>query len=327
MVAEAEVAPDGGRRAPIKLDVVLIRPGWGNRRDGHYYPADMLRRDAAVFEGAKMYATDHRQGEKSVRTEVSRVARIKGFTDDGAPIAEVVVFEPSFAEMVRNRADAGLLNTLECSILAWATAKEGTVDGAKGKIVEAITSAQSVDWVTRAGAGGHAERIAEADIKDDDIPEDKREAMAECVKVEMESGKGEAEAREFCYAKFVKSESKDESVTNKDAEPAETAEVAQPAPPAHPVVLSEAARDAVIDKTPLPGVAKDWLKESAYSDEAELSEAIKRAIERVKKLTRSGQPFAQGLEAAPANVSLEEVEKQKTARFNETMRRYGLKEV
>jgi hypothetical protein len=150
-------------RAPLTMRVQLIRPGWGNKTDNHYYPAETLKRDAHVFEGVKMYTTDHKQGEKSVRTEVSRINKIVDFTPEGAPVAEVNVFDPSFAEQVRNRAKSGALDSLECSVLGEGTSKPFSLDGRTGKLIESITNAESVDWVTRAGAGGKALEIAESE--------------------------------------------------------------------------------------------------------------------------------------------------------------------
>lgn len=161
-VESADSATPPSTRDPLTLDVQLIRPGWGNARDKNFYPRDVLARDAKVFEGAKMYATDHVDAEKSVRTEVSRVDRIVGFSASGAPIARVKVFDPAFAEAVRNRQKAGLLETLECSILAQGRTRPGEVEGRAGNIVESITAAHSVDWVTKAGAGGKALRLAES---------------------------------------------------------------------------------------------------------------------------------------------------------------------
>lgn len=159
---EADAATNTGSRAPLDIDVKLITPGWGNKRDNHYYSAEVLKRDASIFAGVKMYATDHVASEKNVRTEVSQIRSITGFADDGAPIARVTVHDPSFAEMVRNRHAAGLLESLECSILAYGSAKKGKApDGREGNIVEAITAAQSVDWVTKAGAGGRALSLSE----------------------------------------------------------------------------------------------------------------------------------------------------------------------
>lgn len=103
VIALVEEAADANPRGPLEMDVQLIKPGWGNSRDNHFYPAEMLRRCAEAFVGAKMYATDHKQEEKSVRTEVSQIKSISGFSEDGAPIARVAVFDPDFAEKCRNR--------------------------------------------------------------------------------------------------------------------------------------------------------------------------------------------------------------------------------
>jgi hypothetical protein len=160
-IAEASTAAP---RDPLTVEVKLIKPGWGNKRDNHYYSPDVLARDAHVFEGVKMYATDHKEGEKSERTEVSVIEKIERFDTDGSPVARVKIFDPAFAEKTRNREQSGHLQSLECSILAYGSAREGTApDGRKGNIVESITSAQSVDWVTKAGAGGHALRLAECE--------------------------------------------------------------------------------------------------------------------------------------------------------------------
>lgn len=158
--AEAETDP---ARA-MEVDVQIIRPGWGNTRDNNYYPAEMLRTNADKFVGAKMYETDHRENEKSTRTWVSTVKQIQGFTDDGAPIARVVVHDPGFAERLRNLSVAGMIEKMECSILAQGNAKSGfELGGRRGKVVESISSVEAVDWVTRAGAGGKALSIAESD--------------------------------------------------------------------------------------------------------------------------------------------------------------------
>ncbi len=154
----AEATPDG----VLTMKVRLIRPGFGNARDNHYYSEELLKRDTRVFEGVKMYETDHRQHEKSTRTWVSTIRKIVGW--DNGPIAEVVVHDPNFAQRVRNLQKAGLLDKLECSILG--TARVGTpteIDGRLAKPVLQIIEGESVDWVTKAGAGGSAVSVAESD--------------------------------------------------------------------------------------------------------------------------------------------------------------------
>jgi hypothetical protein len=160
-LAESAMPPTE-RIVPLHLDVVLIQPGWGNARDNHYYNADILRRDAEIFKGVKMYESDHRAAEKSTRTWVSTVTDIAGFTDDGAPIARVSVHSRDFAERLLALNADGLLDKMECSILASGKARKGKVNGRQGHIVESITAAESVDWITRAGAGGRALSISES---------------------------------------------------------------------------------------------------------------------------------------------------------------------
>lgn len=291
------VEQDGGAnpRGPLEIDVQLIQPGWGNTRDNHYYPAEMLRRDARVFEGAKMYATDHRQDEKSVRTEVSQIKAITGFSETGAPIARVVVFDPDFAEQARNRAAAGVLSSLECSILADGKARAGYEQGGrKGKVVEAITAVSSVDWVTRAGAGGKALSLAESDAgtaqpdpEPEPAPAAEDQPPAPVSIREGEEQPGDAPV-----------EQQPDPAPEPEPEP-EPAPESQPEPaPA----LAEGEVDAALARTHLPAASVLALARGRYASAAALQEAITGEVERIKTISKSGRPFGLG-EAAPASKS------------------------
>jgi hypothetical protein len=247
----------------------IAQPGWGNRKDNHYYSREVLARDAKVFEGAKMYTSDHRPGEKSVRTEVSVIKGITGFTDDGAPIANVAVHDPDFAEATRNRAKLGTLGSLECSILATGRTKKGKVGDRKGNIVEAITSATSVDWVTRAGAGGHAIALAESNTGGDAMSEEEQTTAQE---QEQEEGAQEATLQE-------------DSVT----------------------YLAESEVKAALEASRLPRQAQSRLAEGQYLDAEALKAAVEAERAYVKELTGSGRPFAQG-DTAPADATMSEAE-------------------
>lgn len=293
-LVESDPAPAAppSPRDPLLMDVVLIQPGWGNKRDNNYYPAEVLQRDAKVFEGAKMYVTDHKENEKSVRTEVSQIERIIGFTETGAPIARVIAFEPNFAEMARNRAKAGVLDSLECSILANGRARKGTIDGQAANIVEAITSRQSVDWVTKAGAGGHAHSLAEnGDIQMDPTKDNK---VAEAAPAQATAATG----------------------TGAGTGNAQTVQISETQPataPAAPIALAEADVKAAIEKLPAP--VQKRLAGRQYADAAALKEAIESEIAYLKEVTSSGKPFQ--VEAAPASDAparpLAEVNKTKDA--------------
>ena len=156
------VEADGRSVVPLHIEVVLIEPGFGNKKDNHYYPRNVLERDAKVFSNAKMYESDH-GNDKSTRLWVSTIKEIKGFTESGAPIGLVSVHDPNFATRILALEADGLLGRMECSILANGTARKGKVDGRTVKIVEGITEASSVDWVTRAGAGGRALSLSETE--------------------------------------------------------------------------------------------------------------------------------------------------------------------
>jgi hypothetical protein len=257
-------------RAPLIMQVQLIRPGWGNAKQNHYYPAEMLRRDAHVFEGVKMHTSDHKAGEKSERTEVSVIEKIIGFTDDGAPIARVSVFDPAFAEKVRSRQKSGHLDKLECSILGNGTAVPYERDGRKGRIVESIIDAESVDWVTRAGAGGKALNIAEGEptITNEGVNmTDQGQIVAE--------------------------------TTSPVTPAAPVVEVATPAPAAVPTRLSELEVTALLEaEKRLPVVSRVRLAEGQYVTADAVKAATVKELAYLKELYGSGQPFALG--AAPS---------------------------
>ena len=162
-------------RAPLGVYVKIVEPGWGNKRDNNYYSAEMLRRDAHVFEGSKMFATDHVNEEKNVRNEVSIMEKAPVFfTSGGAPVGLARIFDPDFAEATRNRIKSGHLESLRCSLYAKGKVREGFErDGRKGNLVESISPdpKPDVDWVSRSGAGGHATEVLGGDVVESALAE------------------------------------------------------------------------------------------------------------------------------------------------------------
>ncbi len=167
-ISEADM--DAGRRAPVLVDFQIITPGPGNKKNNHYYPKSVLKRDVGVFGGVDVYVTDHKEAERSERTKVGRVREVPSwFTEAGAPVGQVVIYDPGVAEKARNRADADELATLECSIYARGQTKPGKVNGVDYKVVEAITEGLYLELVSKAGAGGRALALAES--QGDDMPD------------------------------------------------------------------------------------------------------------------------------------------------------------
>jgi hypothetical protein len=158
-----------------------------------------------------------------------------------------------------------LLEKMECSILAAGTAKKGKVEGREANIVEAITSADSVDWVTRGGAGGRALALSESDEQEEPVDEEERDLTDE---EEME----EAQSEEATF-----SEQEDSEET----------------PPAEEQLAPERVKE-VVEATKLPKAARAKLLEGEYPDEDALQEAVDAEVAYIKEITGSGKPFAQG---------------------------------
>jgi len=285
-----EFAEAENNATPLRLNIAVIEPGFGNKSDNRYYSADMLKRDAHIFEGVKMYATNHREDEKSIRTEVSQVLRCPvGFTDTGAPIAQVGIFDEAFAQNIKNRDALGTLNDLHCSILAMGKVVPGKVNGKETNIVEAIVSAQSVDWVTKAGAGGHALNLAESD-------QDGGGNMSEVENVAEET----TETEQVEEVALAEGEQETEQVE----------------------MLAESEVERLVSETNLPTVIKNALKAVVHESEETLQAAIAEATAEVKKLTGSGKPFGQGADTTPKPEPVSEAEIQEG--FDDIYRRHGL---
>jgi len=277
---------------PLELDIVVIEPGWGNSKDNHYYSAEMLAAHAGAFGGAKMYATNHKADEKNVLTEVSQVLECPvGFTETGAPIARVGVFDNAFAESIRNRAALGKLEDLHVSILANGTARAYEENGRKGKYVETISSGAGVDWVTRAGAGGHALRLAEnqeAIMKPEEILEEEIQ------------------------------EEETEVVEQQEPEPAEIEPVAETEP--EPVVLSESEVEQALGESKLPDASRARLAEGEYENAEQLETAIEAERAYVVALTGAGRPVGQQA-ARDAAQSARMTEEERLAKYEAKLNR------
>ena len=294
-IEEAEV--DNGKLTPLSLNVAVIEPGPGNAKDGHFYPAEVLKRDASVFKGAHMFATDHRQEEKSVGTWVSTVKACPvGFTETGGPIARVIVHKDWFARDLLALQESGLLQEMQCSILGSGKAKKGKVGEAEYSIVEAITDIESIDYVTRAGAGGRVLSLAESD------------ASTPSTEVEMDK-------------KEIVQESETETVIlSEEDKPQES-------PEANTEVEAVAAlsNERVTELLTESGLSNDAQKllTREYDNEQAVQDAITEFKQILKKASGSGQPFAQG-DTQPTAQKIELTEADRRKRYASIVKKHGL---
>lgn len=186
---------------------------------------------------------------------------------------------------------------MECSIYANGLAKKGfKLDGREGKQVESITDVSSVDWVTKAGAGGAAVSLVE------NVPDDKEISMdkeKEVIEEQVEETVEEVEIQET-----------EPEVQETEEQPDKLLEV-------------DVIRD-LLAETDLPKYAQTRLAYSGrFTSEEEVKEAAEAEIEYIKRVTHSGKPFGMSKKTPEKKVDkFAEAEEQK----NETVRKFlGIK--
>ena len=140
------------------LTVKVIQPGF-NKSKTRFYPADTLKRDYKVFEGAKMFVDHQTDAEQKVRPEGSIkdwVANLRKVwvEKDGTIMGEAVVIDDGFKAKLSALASKNMLSQMGVSIRASGEVSGKEIEGVETSYVESLLSARSVDFVTFAGAGG-----------------------------------------------------------------------------------------------------------------------------------------------------------------------------
>jgi hypothetical protein len=138
----------------------IITPGWGAMG---YYPAEVLRRDGPnVFTAGTQLYLNHptkteeaERPERDIRDLAGKLASDAIWMDDGL-YADIEYYN-NHRPLI-----AAIGEDLDVSIRAHGAYRTGEVDGRKGRIIEQLIRADSVDFVTRAGAGGRVARLMES---------------------------------------------------------------------------------------------------------------------------------------------------------------------
>ena len=295
LLAEQHVELTDPRRAPVLVNFAIIKPGHGNTRDKNYYPAETLEAAGPLFEDVDIFVTNHDATEKKEATKVGRF-RTAGILSEAGLCSQAIIYDPDQAEKTRNRADAGELGTLHCSIAATGMGKAGTIDGQEVTVVESITEVHSVDLVSRHGAGGRAISLAETDGGNMDEKAKKDE------KEDLEAQDVEAQETEVVEVAIVES----------DAEPEDA-----------PVVHVEATRVIeLLAESDLDGSAHKWVLGQIYQTEEAVTQAIAEMGTFIADMTPAGQPFALGENAVAtiADVPEPETDEERGARLREHTR-------
>lgn len=149
-LVEKAVRRDG--TIPIKI----IAPGWGS---SGFYPKEVLERDGPLVftKGTKMYWNHPTPTEEAMRPEGDLNALAAELISD-ARYADGPAGPGLYADAKVFEAYQGAVNDMAkhigVSIRASGRAVQGEAEGRKGPIVQALTAAKSVDFVTEPGAGG-----------------------------------------------------------------------------------------------------------------------------------------------------------------------------
>lgn len=276
------------------LTVRVIQPGF-NKSKGRYYPADMLKRDFKVFEGAKMFANHQTENEAEARPEgdvnnwVASMGKV-WCENDGTVMGEAKVVDPVFGAKLAMLQKQGLLKDMGISIRAIGQGQDQMMEGAQTKVVESLVKARSVDFVTYAGAGGRVEAIeSEQDPNDVDLITEadfrsRRPDLVEAVRKETQMNEKElAELKEA--AELGKKAIADLAIANARIAAIEAEKLA--AEKATKIAETSKELTNMLVASKLPKIAVERLtKQFVAAESVEgMKEAIDSEVEYVKSLT------------------------------------------
>ena len=283
--------------------IVVIKPGFNTSKE-RYYPAEILGRDFAVFEGVKMYADHPSEADEKSRPERSVrdwVATLKNVHVDktGAVLGEAVVVEPWMQERLATLRDKGMLADIGVSINAIGTASKGTIEGVKTNVIERIVRSRSVDFVTEAGAGGgvrlyEAESALDVDLVNLDTLKERRADLVKLIESEVET-KYKVEVKKH-MEQDEKVKELETSVTTLTTERDELKGKITAAEKAQRIAEAKSVIDEAISKSELPDAAKKRIAEKfAGVEVAEaIAEAIKSENDYVNALKETGKVKGMG---------------------------------
>lgn len=155
-------------------DVCCITPGWGS---SGYYSEDLLKTDGVtvIKEGLHMYwdhATtieEYSRPERSLRDLAGVLAENAKYDEDGwngpGIYSNAKVFG-AYEEMLN---DPDFVEAIGLSLVCYGTSHIGEAEGESGEIIDQITAARSVDFVTLPGRGGKVKQRFES-LRSEPVP-------------------------------------------------------------------------------------------------------------------------------------------------------------
>jgi hypothetical protein len=181
------------REAKADYEIKLIAPGKGSSA---FYPAEVLKRDGPeVFKaGTHVYVNHPTFAEESARPE-GDVKNLAGVLTTAAAYHEAHAKGPGLYARMKVFADHGQMVEEKAAHVGMSIRASGVAESGKTKegvpVLAKLTSAESVDVVTRAGAGGmiltEAARTADTTNTGDDMTDEDRKLLREAIRVQTEA--------------------------------------------------------------------------------------------------------------------------------------------
>jgi len=308
-------------RADGTARVKIIQPGWGSTG---YYSAAVLERDGPkVFTaGTHMYVDHPTATEQAERPERS-LRELGGVLVSDAQYQNDPVEGPGLYADAKVFADFQpvLMETaphIGVSINADGKVRPGEAEGRSGALVEQITGARSVDFVTKAGAGGKVMSLYES-LRGRNAQVDKKVREAGGQSSGGNSGEGSMNEEEIRGLREAKEAAETESARlrealllreARDVAATELAGMELPEPTRKRLTEALSKKPVIVDNKLDVEAFKAAVREAATAEIAYLAEA-----------TGAGTIVGMGSVGAGA-VSTEEVEKS----LSEAFRGLGLSE-
>lgn len=265
------------------LSLTVIQPGF-NKSKERYYPANVLKRDHSIFEGAKMFA-DHQtdkdareRPEGSVHNWVGTLKKVWA-ESDGTVKGQAVVIDPAFKAKLDELNKQGMLRDMGVSIRAIGEASKGKIDGVDTNCVESLLRARSVDFVTYAGAGGQVETMESEQSKENDLDlvseAEFRTRRPDLVELIEATSKGELANMKTLEQQLQEANTENAALKTKVAESEKASKKA----------VASAELTKLLSESKLPEIAQKKLRERFA--EAVVIDGMKEAIELEREYIKS----------------------------------------
>jgi hypothetical protein len=300
-VTEADIEPQDEAVVPLieravsadgTMEVKMIEPGWGS---SGYYSAEVLKADAGVAQpGTHMYLDHPTESEARERPErsikdLAAIIVTPGTYQENGKAGPGVYYRAAVLPQFRDTIEA-LAPHIGVSIRARGSFKEGEVDGRNGRIVTSIRSLESVDFVTKPGAGGKVLALMES-LREDHSTDNDHSGHVEDDAMELKEAQDRISELE---GKLTESDGK---LTEAQTAAATEKVRADRAETALAAVEAQSLARKALDNIKLPDASKDRIVE-AIATNPPLTEGKLDADAVNTKVAESAKTEAEYLERA-----------------------------